>query len=148
MKYFAYGSNMNLKRMEARGVRNSYGVKACLFGYKLKFNKNSTLMPGEGYANIVEEDKSIVEGILYEISQEGISNLDKYEKYPHEYDRILLNVRLINGIEHQAYVYIAQPDKTSDGLRPTRKYLNHLLCAKDLLSKDYLMKLSIQKTLE
>ena len=101
-----------------------------------------------GYANIVREDRGIVEGILYEITKECIENLDKYEKYPEEYDRRLIEVRLISGIEHNAHVYIAQPHKTSDTLKPTKEYLSHLLCAKDLLSSDYMLKLNSQNTID
>jgi gamma-glutamylcyclotransferase (GGCT)/AIG2-like uncharacterized protein YtfP len=147
MKYFAYGSNMNIKRMEARGVRFSNRLKACLSGYNLKFNKISTRSAGEGVANIVKEENGIVEGVLYEITKEGIENLDKHEKYPFEYDRRLFSVRLINGIEHKAHVYIAQPDKISNTLKPTKKYLFHLLCAEDLLSTNYFLKLSSHNTI-
>ena len=148
MKYFAYGSNMNIMRMEARGVRISQRIKACVFGYSLKFNKTSRQFSGVGYANIVREDRGIVEGILYEITKDCIENLDKYEKYPEEYDRRLINVNLTSGIEYEAHVYIAQPHKTSDTLKPTKEYLSHLLCAKDLLSSDYRLKLSSQNTVD
>lgn len=148
MKYFAYGSNMNIKRMEARGITFSNRLKACLFGYNLKFNKTSTQLTGQGYANIVREDSGLVEGILYEITKQGLENLDKYEQYPFEYDRRLFSVRLTDGIDHMAHVYIAQAHKTADTLKPTINYLSHLLRAQDLLSGDYMLKLSAQKTID
>ncbi|NIP38193.1 MAG: gamma-glutamylcyclotransferase [Candidatus Dadabacteria bacterium] len=146
MKYFAYGSNMSLKRMEQRGVTISQRVKACLFGYSLEFNKISTRFAGEGVANVVKEKNSVVEGVLYEITEQGIRNLDKYENYPFEYDRRLLDVRLPGGIECKAQVYIAQPSKISNSLKPAKDYLFHLLCAEDLLSANYFSKLSRYKT--
>lgn len=148
MKYFAYGSNMNIKRMEQRGVTVFKRAKACLFGYTLRFNKTTYTFGGAGHANIVENENELVQGILYEIDNKGIFNLDKYESYPVEYDRRLMSVILKNGVEKEAYVYIAQPTRTSDDLIPTKEYLSHLLCAEGLLSADYMSRLNTQKTID
>jgi gamma-glutamylcyclotransferase len=148
MKYFAYGSNMNPARMQARGVRFSSRIKACLFGYGLKFNKTSARLAGEGYANIVKEDNGKVEGMLYEVSKECIENLDMYEQYPDHYNRKMFKLKIKNGTECMAYAYIAEPHKTSDNLKPSRQYLSHLLCANDLLTSEYISKLCAQKTID
>ncbi|NIS09684.1 MAG: gamma-glutamylcyclotransferase [Candidatus Dadabacteria bacterium] len=148
MKYFAYGSNMNIKRMEQRGVTVYKRAKACLMGYTLRFNKKSRTFDGAGSANIVEYENGMIQGVLYEIDNNGIINLDKYESYPVEYDRRLMSVILKNGVEKEAYVYIAQATRTSDDLRPTKEYLSHLLCAEGLLSADYMSRLSTHKTID
>ena len=95
MKYFAYGSNMNAERMEERGVEFSGRERAILEGWILKFN--TVASQNEGYANIVLDEKGIVEGILYEIQNHDLKKLDKYEEYPDHYKRIKLKVRLDNG---------------------------------------------------
>jgi gamma-glutamylcyclotransferase (GGCT)/AIG2-like uncharacterized protein YtfP len=65
----------------------------------------------EGYANIIQDEKSVVEGIIYEISDSDMAKLDCYEGYPFHYDRIKVRVKLDDGQEVKAVTYIAQPDK-------------------------------------
>ncbi|MGQ9801370.1 MAG: gamma-glutamylcyclotransferase family protein [Candidatus Saccharicenans sp.] len=148
MKYFAYGSNMDPARMSAREVRFSQRVRAILRGYRLKFNKVEYRNPGEGYANIVQEEGGLVEGVLYDIPDSDLSKLDGVEGYPAHYDRIAVSVQLDDGQEIEAVTYVAQPDSIRDGLKPTREYLSHLLAAKDVLSNSYYRKLQSQETLD
>lgn len=75
MKYFAYGSNMNPERMKEREINFSEREHAILKGWKLKFNKVALRNPNEGYANIEEDNESVVEGILYTIQDADIKNL-------------------------------------------------------------------------
>lgn len=136
MKYFAYGSNMNTERMIKRGIRFSERKRAVLKGWKLMFNKMAS-RPGEGYANIVEDEREMVEGILYEIPCSDICKLDRYEGYPDHYIRVNVTVKLENGRKAKAVTYIANQDKVRDGLKPSKEYLRHLLKGSDLLSREY-----------
>jgi cation transport regulator ChaC len=145
MKYFAYGSNMDKDRMNRRGVQFSSREFAKLSGYKLVFNKKS--QNGDfAYANIVPSVYDYVEGVLYEISDQGLSVLDRYEGYPDHYDRKKVEVQNSKGETIQAETYIANPTHIEEGLCPTRKYLNHLLAARDLLSPEYIKKLEQTRT--
>ena len=77
--YFAYGSNLSLKRLEYRvGDVDVYGNHR-LYGYKLTFDACSNL--GTAYANIVKSDNKsdFVEGVLYELRPYQFTQLDKYE---------------------------------------------------------------------
>lgn len=148
MLYFAYGSNMDAKRMQLRGVAFSKRVRAVLKGYRLEFNKVSSHNAREGFANIVRDENSQVEGVLYEISEDGLRKLDNYEGYPHHYNRIKVFVLLDDGSQVEAVAYIAQPDKTREGLKPSRAYLSHLLAAEDVLSPSYIEKLKSVRTLD
>jgi cation transport regulator ChaC len=148
MKYFAYGSNMDCDRLRERGVRFSRREKAVLEWYRLVFNKRSTRNPGEGYANIVKDEGGVVEGILYEIADKDIERLDRFEGYPHHYDRRKVEVRLQSGEVVDAVAYIANRKMTAEGLKPSRGYLNHLLKGCDLLSKEYCEKLRNTPTLD
>jgi gamma-glutamylcyclotransferase (GGCT)/AIG2-like uncharacterized protein YtfP len=148
MKYFAYGSNMDPKRVKERRIRFSKREHAVLEGFKLEFNKVSALNPKEGYANIVEDKNEIVEGILYEIEDEDINKLDKFEGVPRHYRRINLRVKLDSQEIVEATTYIAQTDMTRQGLKPTKQYLNHLLQGCDLLSQEYCDKLKKMETLD
>lgn len=148
MKYFAYGSNMNPERMRERGVNFSNREHAILEEWRLEFNKIASRNSKEGYANIVEDEKSVVEGILYTIQDSDIEKLDRYEGYPDHYNRIKVRVKLDDGREIETITYIAKPDKVREGLKPSKKYLNHLLKGCDLLSEKYCEWLKSQETVE
>jgi len=81
------------------------------------FNKRSSRNPREDYANIVEDEDGVVEGILYEITDEDIKKLDRYEGYPQHYER--QKVRLQSGDVMEAAVYIARQEMTAEGLKHT-----------------------------
>ncbi|MFQ5957675.1 MAG: gamma-glutamylcyclotransferase family protein [Candidatus Brocadiales bacterium] len=148
MKYFAYGSNMDAKRMEERNINFTQRMRAFLKGFELRFNKMSSNDPeNEGYANVVPDEKGIVEGVLYDILDSDLPKLDIREGYPEHYDRVNLKIESHNYKEQEAVIYIAQPDKVKEGLRPTKDYLNHLLAAKDILSESYYRRLECWETL-
>ncbi len=100
------------------------------------FNKRSSRNPREGYANIVEDEGGVVKGIVYEIADEDIEKLDRYEGYPQHYSRQKVKIRLQSGDVVEATVYIARQQMTAEGLKPSREYLNRLLKGCDLLSKN------------
>ncbi|MEE3214016.1 MAG: gamma-glutamylcyclotransferase family protein, partial [Pseudomonadota bacterium] len=64
--YFAYGSNMNLARVEARIGDTRRVLPATLEGYALRFNKASKV-PGIAHANVVPAAGERVEGALFEL---------------------------------------------------------------------------------
>jgi len=148
MNYFAYGSNMDKKRMEERRVTIFSMQRARLEGFRLVFNKIASGSANEGYANIVEDPEGVVEGILYEIKDSDIIELDFYEGFPEHYRRIEVTVKLDNGQEVVATTYVANPYKIRDGLKPSKEYLNHLLAAKDYLSPEYFNKLEATETVD
>lgn len=88
-----------------------------------------------------------MEGVLYEIEDSGISKLDKYEGYPDHYGRRSVKVQLDDGQEVEAITYVANSDKIRDGLKPSNKYLSHLLKGCDLLPKEYYKRLMELETL-
>ena len=144
--YFAYGSNMNPLRMKERGVQYYSREHLILPEWSLKFHK-ITFEPNKGAANIVKDRSGVVEGVLYEVTMEGIVNLDKYEHYPTEYDRVTLTTSH-DGIEKEILTYIAHSHKTREGLKPSREYLEHLLAGEDILSKGYYNMLKEVETLD
>ena len=145
--YFAYGSNMNPDRMRERGAHFAKRYRHSLPGYSLKFNKLSYKEPRTGCANIVPDKGGVVEGIVYEITVEGLYALDKFEGYPVHYDRVRLSLK-VGGAEAVVKTYIAMPDKTKEGLHPARAYIEHLLRAKDFVSIEYYEFLKNHKTID
>ena len=139
MKYFAYGSNCNPAVMERKGVAFTARRRAALRGYRLLFNKRALRerIPDDiGFANINVDPDATVEGVLYEIDDALLGRLDATERYPEHYTRVEVTVQTDDGpVDCQAYQ--AQPDKIADNLKPSRNYINHILSARDFVSRQY-----------
>lgn len=143
--YFAFGSNINTERLKERSV-NFVDIKSGFIkGYKLAFDKKALGKQGQTYANIQKSENSIVEGILYEVSEQCIKNLDKFEGVPNHYIRKEIDVFTKNEIV-KAWVYIANEKMLSEG-KPSKEYLSHLLSGKEWLSESYYKGLCAVETL-
>lgn len=146
MKYFAYGSNMNPKRLSDRGVKFKTREAAKLLCYKLAFNKKA--YSGDfTYANIVKSGNiDLVEGVIYELDEKDLKELDGFEGAPSHYERFEIEILDSRNEKIKAIAYIARPDKIVNGLKPKKEYLNHILAGKDLLSKEYYDNLLLTET--
>lgn len=137
VNYFAYGSNMDPLWLRKRGVF-IYGMRpAILWGWRLAFNKQAVDNPSEGFANIIPDELSRVEGIMYEVEEDDLRKLDVFEGYPVHYQKRFLTVNLYGGWTAEAVVYIANGNQVKDGLKPGKEYLKHLLAAGRYLTKGY-----------
>ena len=136
--YFAYGSNMNPARMQARGLNVLVALPGRLPGYQLCFNKRAMdRAPGRAYANIQHARDGVVEGVLYRLQGAGeIAKLDHFEGTPIYYSRECLPILAAQGTQ-PAWVYIANPAFREEGLLPSEDYLAHLLAGRELLSDAY-----------
>lgn len=140
--YFAYGSNMNPRRMAERGMRFLRAYGGVLSGWCLHFNKRAHGKRGIAYANIVPCDHGDVEGVLYRlVDRHEIARMDPFEGYPERYLRQHLEIRLDDGETRTAWVYVATAAWQSEGLLPERHYLNHLLAGRPWLSPGYYRRL-------
>lgn len=148
IEYFSYGSNMNPDRMKERGVLYLSRESFVLEGYELRFNKISRSNPQAGAANIVPHASGEVEGALYRITVSGLLYLDRHEGYPDEYDRKKLIIDTKENKKGEIITYIAHPSRVTEGLRPMREYLRHLLEAWDLLSGPYYERLKAHETID
>ena len=80
-----------------------------------------------GYANVYANQDSVV-GVLWNVSREFLSDLDRTEGYPHMYDRKTVPV-MSNGRRYEAFVYTMTPE-TRDrlwGAVPSQRYLQRLV---------------------
>ena len=146
--YFAYGSNMDLNQVEARGLQTVSHQPGRLDGYGLAFNKLNTRVEGAAHANIVQRSGDVVEGVLFELSNpQSIAQMDSYEGVPTRYRRVIVDVES-KGELTRAWTYIAQPAFVREGLLPTRDYLARLLAGRPFLSESYWMELSRQPCVE
>jgi gamma-glutamylcyclotransferase (GGCT)/AIG2-like uncharacterized protein YtfP len=134
--YFAYGSNMNAARVEARIGATRRSLAGVLHDHALRFDKASRVA-GIAHANVSPFPGERVEGALFELhSSDQITLMDPFEGYPLEYQRHRLPIATAEGA-FEAWVYIAAPGTTAPALRPTREYLDHLLAGEIFLSADY-----------
>jgi len=148
MKYFAYGSNCNPAIMTKKRVEFTSQSHGTLHGYRLLFNKmalRDRLPDGIGFANINDDSAGRVEGVVYDIIEEHLPRLDESERYPEHYTRIVVTIETEAG-PTECLTYQAQSDKISDGLVPSRNYLNHILAGRDFLSKQYFNALDQSQT--
>ena len=134
--YFAYGSNMSLNRMNERGCKINSSNRGILQDHKLVFNKKSGKFRNTGFANVIPNPGTDVEGALYEIDDSDILKLDKWEGSPNHYKRIVKNILTEVGIK-EAYVYIASSEWISEGLKPSKSYIKYLLDGKLYLTQSY-----------
>ena len=136
--YFAYGSNMNVKRMTERGVNFISRELGLLQGYSLVHNKKIQ-SNGTAAANILPNKDSVVYGALYTCADDHVlTQLDKYEGVSNnQYYRTNAKIILSNGELCNANVYIAHADVCEEGLLIHPAYLDNLLEARDILPHYY-----------
>jgi cation transport regulator ChaC len=149
--YFAYGSNMDSKRLECRiGRKNLEWEVGCLRDYRLTFDKPAE--DGSGYANIQPCQGEIVYGVLYRLTRKELEKLDKYEGVyegvPNHYYRGTVKVKTRDGSIVEAETYFAS--KPVQGLKPRLDYLQHLVCGAEEhgLPDEYVGKLKKTSTFE
>ncbi|NIC07368.1 gamma-glutamylcyclotransferase family protein [Billgrantia bachuensis] len=134
--YFAYGSNMNVARVEARIGATRRCLAGALYDHALRFDKASRVA-GIAHANVIPVAGERVEGALFELLEPAqIERMDPFEGYPSEYERHRLPIVTQEG-PIEAWVYIAAPGTTAQALKPAREYLDHLLAGEPFLSADY-----------
>ena len=117
MKYFAYGSNMNETHTSRRCLDSVMLGVGILNGWEFFVNSR-------GVASIVMDDNSKVYGVLYEISEKDLKQLDLYEGYPRIYSRIEEKI-VYKDNETTAWVY-ADNNYLNEG-EPRIGYLEDIL---------------------
>ena len=117
--YFAYGSNLDLRRFRRRCSGASVAGRARLPDHQLAFTRYSRHEKG-GVADIVPQPGATVWGALYEIDDDCFAALDEYEGAPRAYRRETVLVIDDQGVEREAIVYVA--NKTGE-FAPSRQYL-------------------------
>lgn len=116
--YFAYASHLNKKQMQERCPESKPLYKATLPNYKLIFADWSRQLRG-GKATIVLFRGEKVPGAVYEVSEQCMNRLDKYET---SYNRTKVNVFDEDGEAIEAITYIkgGQPQEA----KPSQEYLS------------------------
>ncbi len=117
MYYFAYGSNLSKKQLSERCPGSRPGFIATLPNYKLVFNGWSRRWRG-GVASIKRFGGERVPGAVYEVAEECLRRLDKYEA---GYNRLKVTVFDEDGepVEAVTYVHAGQLQETM----PSKEYV-------------------------
>ena len=135
--YFAYGSNMNQKRMQGRNIQTVAITGGWINSFGLRFNKRSRRDANLGCANIVYAPLETIQGLLYQLqSDTEIQKLDGPEGTPYRYSRELFQVQTKKTTQW-AWVYVANPGVLDNQLKPADWYIEHLLEGRDFLPEDY-----------
>ncbi len=95
----AYGSNLDLSRMEGRCPKCSIEGTTVIQSYRLLFKQSRT----GAYATIEQDANCCVPGVIYRISEESELTLDRCEGYPRYYYKreFFQPVRDLNGIRRR-----------------------------------------------
>lgn len=127
------------ERLGREGHRFLKRRQGTAHGYRLVFDKRSSIEPFVGYANIRKDVDSRVEGTLNELDDLALALLDRIELVPSQYRRDLIEVHdSATGEPVLAFAYLGQPDVLDDKVRPTREYVARLLRAADVLPPGYI----------
>lgn len=118
--YFAYGSNMQQKRLRSRIGPVKVKSRAFLRDWQMVFNKRS--IDGSGKANLVESPGAVTWGVLYEIDAQDFKKLDGIEG---GYDRVPVRVWTPDGNAVEAVTYIST--NITDDPRPYKRYKDLLI---------------------
>ena len=124
MLYFAYGSNMHPDQMRKRCPGCSFIAAARLRDHRLVFSRPWAAWDGAGVADIQASPGSIVEGVVWEITETHRDALDAYEEYPTAYTRRDVVVETFEEKTLTAFAYFANP---MGSYRPGRRYLQSLI---------------------
>jgi len=80
MLYFAYGSNMHAGQMKERCPSAKFVCRAKLPSHRLAFTRMS-VSRGCGVADILRDETNDVWGVVYELWESELENLDKDEDF-------------------------------------------------------------------
>lgn len=121
-KYFAYGSNMDDATIASclHQQPKVIGISA-LLNYKFSYNKKS--IDGTGKANIYPCDNAKVYGLVYEVTEEQMKQVDKKEK---GYDRLTIEL-MLDDKKTEVITYTAKPARIDNTLQPSPDYKNKVI---------------------
>ena len=120
MKYFAYGSNMDVQQMAMRCPDATVIGVAKLPAHKFLINTH-------GVATVIPAKKHVVHGVLWEISKRDEASLDRCEGVASDfYRKAMVRVRVMGGNETDALIYFASDEQPGT---PRLGYLERVVAA-------------------
>jgi len=128
--YFGYGSNVNLADFNLWCENNGkskdllkFKTTATLPDHELRFSFRSATRNG-GVLDVRPCTGQVVEGVLFEVSEEGIKALDQKEGVNCQcYERIAIQVIDQNGNPLDAFTYRVKRERAEAYVKPSEEYL-------------------------
>jgi gamma-glutamylcyclotransferase (GGCT)/AIG2-like uncharacterized protein YtfP len=118
---FVYGSNLDEAQMRERCPTARREARARLGGHALTFGGFSRRWGG-AVASVRRARGAAVEGLLYQLDEEAVCRLDRFEGVPFAYERVLRYPVDEHGRRRRAHVY-RQPDDGFEPWSPAPDYL-------------------------
>jgi hypothetical protein len=100
--YFAYGSNMKAEQMKNRCPSTRYIGRGVLRNHKIGFTRYSSKRESS-VADIIPSSNQSVWGVIYEISENDLLQLDRHEGHPNIYKRIKRTILQITKLQYSNY---------------------------------------------
>ena len=137
MLYFAYGSNMSIKRLQKRVKTAQFIGQYYLLKHSLKFHKISKDGSGKCDAYFTGNKQDKVFGVLFDFQSREKPQLDKAENLGWGYEQKEVELTNHEGEFINAYTYYAI--KINPSLQPYSWYKYHVTQGAKLASlpKDY-----------
>ena len=151
INWFAYDEMMNPEVIKESGLEYEAAFSVSLSAHKLVFNKIPVDNGGKenlGHANIAptQDNLGMMEGVLYEMLEENVPKLDALYGHPDEYQRKKMRFTKHDFTFVDGIVYIAQKNRTQNGLLPSKEMLKTYKGCRKILTKLYLSRLLIRPT--
>lgn len=127
--YFAYGSNMQTATFcGRRDIRFQHALPGRASGWRLVFDKPPLFPIGESFANIIPEADAEVLGVLYEISEADLEQIDLTEGVPvGNYRRIEIPVLPLSTPSAVRSAFTLVSDRRVPDLQPSTRYMSLLI---------------------
>ena len=123
--YFAYGSNMSVKRITARVASAQVIDTACLHGHRLGFRKVGTDGSAKCDIQTTQHAQDMVFGVLFSLLADDKKILDGIEGLGRGYAQKLVPVLTNRGVNTEALTYYATDINIF--LSPFHWYKEHVL---------------------
>lgn len=125
MHHFGYGSNLNMEFLRGYCPGAQFVMKAHLPNYEVQFRFWSERRQG-GISTIIEKPGSLVHGVIYDVPEDELLELDVLESVPQGlYRRETFLVFGEDGEWHEADLYrVAKP---KGPFTPSRSYVELML---------------------
>jgi gamma-glutamylcyclotransferase len=146
MLYFAYAENMDLETLSGRGVKFAKVCNGKLKNLRLAFRKPGD--DGTGKADLMEGKGSMTEGVVFDVPEESLDNLDVYEGVDKGHYR--RHTIIVDTWKGQLECVTYRAAKFRNGLKPSTAYLETIIRAAEAhrLSQDYINFLKSYDTAE
>ena len=119
-RYFAYSSNLDEVQLRQRCPDAVAETPGALVDFRLAFTAYSAGW-GAGVADVVACPGSRVWGVVFNLMDDDLESLDRFEGFPTQYDRFFAQIETDKGIL-DCWVYAVS--RKQSFVAPSRRYLD------------------------